>query len=130
MRVCLGLLFSVLILAGCGKATEGKLTETDEVVASVACLNDLAMDEKSFQGAFVAGTAPKNRAAYFSSAIEVTGSPVISGDGATVTVKISQGNSSTEGVKNIKVAKIGSGEVTWKLKKEENSWKIQDAPLP
>lgn len=129
--VCaIALLILSVSFSGCGGATEAGSSESDKVVAAVMCLNDRAMDEGDFKTAFVDGAAPKNRADYFSSAIEVVSAPSLSGNEATISVKVSQGNSSSEGGKGLKATKIGNGEVTWKLKKEESGWKLTEAPLP
>ncbi len=123
-------MFFLAASSGCGSAIEAGSSEQDQVVAAVMCLNDRAMGEADFKAAFVDGAVPENRADYFSSAIEVVGFPSLSGSEATILVKVSQGNSSSEGVKGLKAKKIGSGEVTWKLKKEAEGWKITDAPIP
>lgn len=124
----LGLTISVV--CGCGGRDVPTLNETQVVEAVVTSVGDAAGDEAAFQSIFVDGSAPENRAQYFSAAISLVGEPVVDGDSATATVKVAQGSSESEGAGAIKSEEVADGEVTWKLQKVAGEWKLQDAPLP
>ena len=104
--------------------------EPSQAVAVLSGVNDAAGDEETFKSIFVGGSAPEDREKYFSSQIEVIGTPEISGNEAAVKVKISQGAAQSEGGDGPKTAEVNEGEVTWTLQKEGETWKIKDAPLP
>lgn len=127
------LLFSCIlslgVLSGCGGSVQPGSDESQQVTAVVTSLNDAAGAEDSFKELFVGGSAPENRGAYFSTAIELINVQV-NGEEAQATVKISQGNAASEGGDGTKSEDVAAGEVTWKLKKEAGTWKLQDAPLP
>lgn len=136
MRISISILTLCMVigpclLSGCGDAPTPGQEEDQQVATVVSGVNDAAGDEETFKSLFVSGNAPEDRSKYFSSAIEVVGTPEVTGDTAKAVVKISQGSSESEGKNSDPKAKdVGSGEVTWTLKKEGETWKIQDAPLP
>jgi len=128
----LSIVLGLFLLSGCGGDPVKPGTEEHQQVAAViAGVNDAAGDEETFQSIFVSGSAPAEQSKYYSAKIEVVGQPQVSGDTATAQVKISQGASESEGRGGEPEAtKVGSGEVTWTLKKEGDAWKIEKAPLP
>jgi hypothetical protein len=118
------------LVCGCGGRDVPTLNETQFVEAVVTSVGDAAGDEAAFKSIFVDGSAPENRAQYFSAAITLVGEAVVDGDNATATVKVAQGNAESEGAEAVKSEEVADGEVTWKLQKVAGEWKLQDAPLP
>lgn len=119
----------VALVSGCGNEIPGS-DEVSQVAAVVTSVNDAAGSETMFQEMFVGGSAPEGREKYFSAIIKLEGTPDISGEEATVNVKISQGASSQEGRGGMESEEVASGAVTWTLQKQGETWKIKDAPLP
>lgn len=124
----------VLVLAGCGGG-EGASQPTvkDEVYANVVGLGDACGDADMFQAAFVSGGAPDNRKDYGKYAFVVDGTAEISGDEATVPVKIIGGVVSSQTDDSAGKKKAGDKsetKMTWKLQREGKEWKLKEAPLP
>ncbi|QDT26189.1 hypothetical protein Enr10x_14900 [Gimesia panareensis] len=128
----LGLL--VLVLAGCGSGDgASQPTVEDEVYANVVGLGDASGDAAMFQAAFVSGAAPENREDYSRYAFVVDGTAEISGDEATVPVKVIGGIVSSQGDDSAAKKKTGEKsetKMTWKLQREGKEWKLKEAPLP
>lgn len=125
---------SMLVAGGCGgpEHTAGS-TEAEEVAAVVTGINDVVEDQEAFQQLFVSGSAPEDPSAYGQYGYEVVGMPEISGDQATVNMKVfggMAGSQSGDSAENSEGGAQQEGEVTWTLQKEGESWKIKDAPLP
>ena len=126
---CVILFLASVCMVGCGEAPMPGSDESQQVAAVVTAINDAAGDEAAFKEMFVGGNAPEERGKYFSASIELLDVSV-SGSDATAKVKISQGAAESEGKGGTKEEEVGSGEVSWTLKKEGDGWKVQDAPLP
>jgi len=125
----------VFALVGCGGGGEGALqpTEEEEVYANIMGLGDASGDAAMFQTAFVSGAVPENRKDYGQYAYVIDGEAEISGDEATVPVKIIGGVISSQS--GGKAAKKNASEqsetkMTWKLQREGKEWKLKEAPLP
>jgi len=121
--------FAFALLTGCGETAPGK-DEGTLVEAVVRSVNDAAGSDEMFREIFVGGTAPAEREKYFSSIIQVVGTPEISGNEAKVNVEISQGAAAEEGRGAKKSEEIAEGQVTWTLQKQGEVWKLKDAPMP
>lgn len=121
------------LLAGCGGGGVPKPTVEENVYAHVVGLGDASGSEDMFQAAFVSGAAPKNRKDYSKYAFVVDGTAEISGDEATVPVKIIGGVMSSQEGDSAAKEKAGDKsetQMTWKLQREGEEWKIKEAPLP
>ena len=118
-----------LLTSGCSEELPGK-DESTQVAAVVTAVNDAAGSETTFKELFVGGNAPEERTKYFSAIIEPVGTPEVSGNEATFKIKVSQGAAEEEGRGAQESEEISSGEVTWTLQKEGETWKLKDAPLP
>lgn len=127
----LSLVFSVPALAllpGCGSG-DGELTDEQQITALVSGLNDATGDQEAFAERFVSGSAPEDFEPYQSAAFTPS-SPSISGDEATVPVKVRTGivdSSQGDGAKA--KSKAETFEVTWTLQKVSGDWKLKDAPI-
>lgn len=128
----LGLL--VFGLAGCsGGEGASQPTVEDEVYANVVGLGDASGDEAMFQAAFVSGAVPENREDYSKYAFMVDGTAEISGNEATVPVKVIGGIVSSQDGDSAGKKKAGEKsetQMTWKLQLEGKEWKLKEAPLP
>lgn len=117
-------------LLGCGSGGAAQATVEQNAYAQITGLGDAAGSQEMFADAFVDGAAPKNRKDYASRGFEVTGDATISGDTASVPVKIFGGVfSSDSGDHGKESATIAEVETTWTLQKSDTGWKIKDAPL-
>ncbi|QDU40333.1 hypothetical protein Mal4_46890 [Maioricimonas rarisocia] len=121
------------IVAGCGQDLDADLSESQEINAAIAGLNDAAGQDEAFASVFVDGATPGERAPYASVAYEVAGEPSVSGDEATVDVKIIPGMvNSMAGDKPQKGssdAALQASTQTWTLQKVGGTWKLKDAPI-
>ncbi|KAA0143172.1 hypothetical protein [Gimesia chilikensis] len=127
------IILSASMLVGCGGDGDTQTTVEQDVLAQVAGLGDSSADEQMFQAAFVAGAAPENRKDYGKYAYMIDGQAEISGDEATVPVKIIGGIVSSQEGDSAARKKAGEKtetKMTWKLQREGNEWKLKDAPLP
>lgn len=121
------------ILVGCGGGGVAEPTVEENVYAHVVGLGDASGSEEMFQAAFVSGAVPENRNDYGKYAFVVDGTAEISGDEATVPVKIIGGVISSQGGDSASKAKAGDKsetQMTWKLQREGKEWKLKEAPLP
>ena len=85
-------------------------------------LPDYAGDAKRFRGAFASGATPpadKERARFRQLLFTPESPPVVSGDSATVRVRVRDDNSPQP-----------LGALEWSFSKEGGKWKIKSAPLP
>ncbi len=122
--------FALCSLLGCGSGEGAQATVEQNVNAQIEGLGDAAGSEEMFSEAFVAGEAPKNRDDYASRGYEVVGDANISGDTATVPVKIFGGVFASQAGDRAKESPTSPEvETTWTLQKVDGAWKIKDAPL-
>ena len=127
-----GLLAIVICgLLGCGGSGDGaKATDEQNLYAQIEGLGDAAGSDQMFSEAFVAGSVPENRSDYASRGYQIMEEATISGDTASVPVKIFGGVFSSEGGdRGRQSAEIPEVETVWTLTKSDGAWKIQDAPL-
>ncbi|MCA9016926.1 MAG: hypothetical protein KDA77_16460 [Planctomycetaceae bacterium] len=121
------------LLAGCGGGGVAQPTVEENVYAHVVGLGDASGSEEMFQAAFVSGAAPENRKEYGKYAFVVDGVAEINGDEAIVPVKIIGGVLSSQGGDSSSKANPGDKtetQMTWKLQREGEEWKLKEAPLP
>lgn len=116
-------------VAGCG-GTSAVDPDVQDVSGLVTGLGDLAGMPEVFAESFVAGAAPKNTQPYGDYGYEVVSPVKVSGDVATVDVRIFGGvMSPSEGDKAKKPSLAGESTKTWTLRRVDEAWKIEDAPL-
>lgn len=124
----------VCVVAGCGGGEASQQPSVEQnVFAPITGLGDASGDEAMFQAVFVSGSVPENRTDYGKYAYVVDGTAAISGDEATVPVKIIGGIvSSQEGdsTDQKKATDKSETKMTWKLQREGEEWKLKEAPLP
>jgi len=127
----LAVVATICALAGVGCGGSSTVDpDTTAVVAQLAGLGDLAGMPDRFGELFVAGKVPDDPAAYGEFGYEAAGPVEISGDTATVPVRIFGGVlSPAEGDKAKKQSKATEGTATWTFQRVGDEWKIVDAPL-
>lgn len=116
---------------GCGQDLDADPSESQQVASVITGLNDAAGQDEAFQAIFVDGAAPAEREPYATVAYEVVGEPTVSGEEATVDVKIIPGvMNSMGGDRPAKQdASLELSTQTWTLQKVGGTWKLKDAPI-
>lgn len=118
------------LVVGCGGSSPAAVTLKQDAFAQVEGLGDVAGDETLFNEAFVAGAAPENRKDYAVRGYQVVGEPEVTGESATLTVKIFGGVHATGGSdRGSAGSETAEVEQTWTLQRSGEEWKIKDAPL-
>jgi hypothetical protein len=110
------ILFYLTVVIGCGDPVA---IEAEEMNITIANLADAAADRESFRSFFVDGAAPGESQRHRYRDYYYAMKPLeISGDSATVTVRITDANGQVLGEKEWGFSKVGT------------RWKINSAPLP
>ncbi|MEW4528686.1 MAG: hypothetical protein ACF8PG_12425 [Maioricimonas sp. JB045] len=122
------------LLSGCGQDLDADPSESQQVSSAITGLNDAAGQDEAFLSMFVDGAAPAERGPYATVAYEVVGEPSVSGDEATVDVKIIPGVMNSMGgdkpaKKDASEADIQPSTQSWTLQKVGGTWKLKDAPI-
>lgn len=116
-------------LAGCGgnqDAREMKLSEKGRFSSIVGEVGEAAEDDQRFEALFAQGAAPPTteRSKYGPNMkFVLVGEPEITGDTATLTVKVVQVDPATE-------QETAVGEVQWTAVQKDDWWYLKTVPLP
>lgn len=125
--LCAGLIMAST--AGCGGSASNNADAT-QIVAQLSGLGDLSGMPERFNEVFAPGKAPADPARYGAYGYEAIGPVTVSGDTATVDVRIFGGVlSPAQGDKAKKASAAKEFTRTWTLQKIGDEWKLADAPL-
>lgn len=114
----------ICAVAGCGQSEEEFLTSDANVICEmVADVAGAVSDPARFESIFATGAVPpeSERAKYGAPNMYEAGVEDVSISGDTATINVTVTSAEDDSV---------IGEVTWTAVKEDNRWKLKEAPLP
>jgi|SRR5262245_65646715 len=112
------IVLGLLLLHGCGSEAKREQQPDEQLVSLVTGTPDKALNAKQAKEHFVTVPAKGELQRYAQLSFEPAGSPSVSGNTATVPVKITAPDGTLK------------GEVTWEFVKDGDRWKLKNAPLP